>query len=81
MALEENNAPLNVSIEQELEMREKPKSYRLHEHEVVYASSSQEDSISHMADVGDVDGGKAWKAVRRPSDMVRLKATLSFQWY
>lgn len=26
-----------------------------------------------MHSAGDVDGGKAWKAVRRPSDMVRAK--------
>lgn len=46
------------------------RTYELREHEVVYASSSAEESISHMSDVGDIDSGRAWKAVRRPSDMV-----------
>lgn len=35
---------------------------------MIYASSS-EDKISHMPGPGDVDAGKAWRAVRRPSDM------------
>ena len=38
----------------------------------MYASSSAEESISHMSQVGDLDSGKAWRAVRRPSDMVCL---------
>ncbi|KAJ7928485.1 hypothetical protein B0H13DRAFT_1967482 [Mycena leptocephala] len=36
---------------------------------MIYASSSDTDRISHMAGAGDVDAGKAWKTVRRPSDM------------
>jgi hypothetical protein len=28
------------------------------------------DSIGHVGDAGDVNGGKAWRTVRRPSDMV-----------
>ena len=36
----------------------------------IYASSSDSDRISHMAGPGDVNAGKAWRPVRRPSDMV-----------
>jgi hypothetical protein len=36
----------------------------------IYASSSDPDCISHMAGPGDVNAGKAWRPVRRPSDMV-----------
>ena len=35
----------------------------------IYASSSEE-KISHMAGPGDVNSGRAWRTVRRPSDMV-----------
>lgn len=42
---------------------------------MIYASSS-EDKISHMAGPGDVDAGRAWRTVRRPSDMVRDIYTL-----
>lgn len=45
--------------------------YQIRQHEgMIYASSSDTDRISHMAGAGDVDAGKAWKTVRRPSDMV-----------
>jgi hypothetical protein len=44
--------------------------------EMIYASSDA-DRISHMASAGDVDGGKAWRAVRRPSDMARFFSTPS----
>ncbi|KAG5645438.1 hypothetical protein DXG03_006262 [Asterophora parasitica] len=44
--------------------------YFIREHEgTIYASSSDPDVISHMAGPGDVNTGKAWRAVRRPSDM------------
>ncbi|KLO11072.1 hypothetical protein SCHPADRAFT_855784 [Schizopora paradoxa] len=72
MAIEDEEDQLTDSIERELQKMDKPKnkSYVLNEHQaVVYASSSQEESIAHMADVGDVDSGKAWRTVRRPSDM------------
>ena len=46
------------------------KTYELRERgDVVYASSSQED-ILHMNRVGDLSVDKAWRTVRRPSDMV-----------
>ncbi|KAF9243107.1 hypothetical protein BU15DRAFT_72306 [Melanogaster broomeanus] len=43
-------------------------NYRVREHEAIFASADAEQ-ISHMSLAGDVNGGKAWKAVRRPSDM------------
>lgn len=46
--------------------------YHVREHsETIYASSDA-DPIKHMQGAGDVDAGKAWKSVRRPSDMVRV---------
>ncbi|KAG8855585.1 Bud site selection protein bud4 [Tulasnella sp. 330] len=62
--------PLSDSIERELKKlhNEKVPTYRLREHErTIYASS--DDRVTHMGRVGDVDSGKAWRAVRRPSDM------------
>jgi hypothetical protein len=35
---------------------------------MIYASS--DDKVSHLGSVGDVDLGRAWRTVRRPSDMV-----------
>ncbi|KAJ6497737.1 hypothetical protein C8R45DRAFT_1211571 [Mycena sanguinolenta] len=61
---------LGQSIEQELNRLEEPhkRKYQIREHErMIYASSS--DNISHMNGAGDVNTGKAWKTVRRPSDM------------
>lgn len=47
------------------------KKYLVREREgTIYASSSDPDCISHMAGPGDVNAGKAWRPVRRPSDMV-----------
>ncbi|KAJ3829620.1 hypothetical protein F5880DRAFT_281351 [Lentinula raphanica] len=44
----------------------KKKKYFIREHEgTIYASSE----VSHMAGPGDVNAGKAWRTVRRPSDM------------
>ncbi|KAL4071248.1 hypothetical protein V8B97DRAFT_436977 [Scleroderma yunnanense] len=42
--------------------------YRIREHEAIFASSDA-DQVSHISLAGDVNGGKAWKMVRRPSDM------------
>ncbi|KAG8221335.1 hypothetical protein J3R82DRAFT_1503 [Butyriboletus roseoflavus] len=42
--------------------------YRVREHEAIFASADAEQ-VSHMSFAGDVNSGKAWKAVRRPSDM------------
>lgn len=33
-----------------------------------------------MSQVGDLDSGKAWRAVRRPSDMVRLDKSVSSEY-
>jgi hypothetical protein len=33
----------------------------------IYASDSR---VGHLGVAGDVHGGRAWRAVRRPSDMV-----------
>lgn len=42
--------------------------YKLREREnTIYASS--DDKVSHMSQAGDIDNGKAWRTVRRPSDM------------
>ncbi|GLB37394.1 putative pleckstrin homology domain [Lyophyllum shimeji] len=64
------------SIEKELNKLVDPPApdrktkYLVREREgTIYASSSDLDVISHMAGPGDVDAGKAWRAVRRPSDM------------
>ncbi|KAJ7076864.1 hypothetical protein B0H15DRAFT_915636 [Mycena belliarum] len=62
------------SIEKELSKREEPnkrkQKYHIRQHEgTIYASSSDSDRIAHVAGAGDVDAGKAWKTVRRPSDM------------
>ncbi|KAJ7668522.1 hypothetical protein DFH06DRAFT_982882 [Mycena polygramma] len=63
---------LGDSIEKELSKLEEPhkRKYHIRQHDrMIYASSSETDRISHMAGAGDVDAGKAWRAVRRPSDM------------
>ncbi|KAJ7594637.1 hypothetical protein C8J56DRAFT_444291 [Mycena floridula] len=63
--------PLTDIIEQELKKKlEKPSrtGYYIREREgTIFASSSGE--ISHMAGPGDVNAGRAWRTVRRPSDM------------
>ncbi|KAK0486019.1 hypothetical protein IW261DRAFT_1548994 [Armillaria novae-zelandiae] len=59
--------PLGDSIEKELKKLEEPSKskYHVRQHEgTIYASSD-----SHMAGPGDVNAGKAWRPVRRPSDM------------
>ncbi|KAG5637515.1 hypothetical protein H0H81_004266 [Sphagnurus paluster] len=66
---------LGDSIEKELkklvEAPSKSKTkYLVREHQgTIYASSSDPDSVSHLAGPGDVNAGKAWRTVRRPSDM------------
>ncbi|KAI0827839.1 hypothetical protein BC628DRAFT_1409423 [Trametes gibbosa] len=70
-ALRGEDAPLADSINRELKKLEAPKrsKYHVREHsETIYASSDA-DRISHMNGAGDVDTGKVWKSVRRPSDM------------
>ncbi|KAH9846776.1 hypothetical protein C2E23DRAFT_788645 [Lenzites betulinus] len=70
-ALRDEDAPFADSINRELKKLEAPKrsKYHVREHsETIYASSDA-DRISHMNGAGDVDTGKVWKSVRRPSDM------------
>ncbi|KAF5386200.1 hypothetical protein D9615_002280 [Tricholomella constricta] len=74
-AAETQDDQLSNSIEKELKklVEDSPKrktKYHIREHEgTIYASSSDPDTISHLAGPGDVNTGKAWRAVRRPSDM------------
>ncbi|KAJ8076404.1 Bud site selection protein bud4 [Marasmius tenuissimus] len=58
---------LEATIEKELQKMDNPpkKKYQVREREAIYASSS----VSHMAGPGDVNVGKAWRPIRRPSDM------------
>ncbi|KAF8160762.1 hypothetical protein B0H34DRAFT_697981 [Crassisporium funariophilum] len=63
---------LGDSIERELQkLVEAPKKskYHVRERETTIYASSSEEKISHMAGPGDVDAGRAWRTVRRPSDM------------
>ncbi|KAI5123786.1 hypothetical protein M0805_009081 [Coniferiporia weirii] len=73
MTLDDVEPPLTDSIERELNKiadPEKKKSYELREREaVVYASSSQDDSLLHLNQTGEADADRAWRTVRRPSDM------------
>ncbi|KAI0314674.1 hypothetical protein OF83DRAFT_421696 [Amylostereum chailletii] len=60
---------LERSISKELKKRVvKNNKYQIREHETIYASSDA-DKVSHMGSAGDVDSGRAWRTVRRPSDM------------
>ncbi|RDB25315.1 Bud site selection protein BUD4 [Hypsizygus marmoreus] len=67
--------PLADVIEKELKkMVETPRKqktkYLVRERQgTIYASSSDLDGVSHMVGPGDVNTGRAWRAVRRPSDM------------
>ncbi|KAF8551975.1 hypothetical protein OG21DRAFT_1486564 [Imleria badia] len=51
-----------------LDPEHRPGNYRVREHEAIFASADAEQ-VSHTSFAGDVNSGKAWKAVRRPSDM------------
>ncbi|KAH7926937.1 hypothetical protein BV22DRAFT_1085889 [Leucogyrophana mollusca] len=71
VGLSETEDLLAESISKELKRLDperKPGNYRVREHEAIYASADA-DRVSHMNTAGDVNGGKAWKTVRRPSDM------------
>ncbi|OCH87432.1 hypothetical protein OBBRIDRAFT_796201 [Obba rivulosa] len=62
---------LSDSIDRELRKLDGPSHGRYHvrEHsETIYASADVE-RVAHVGDAGDVDAGKAWRAVKRPSDM------------
>ncbi|KAF7428167.1 Bud site selection protein bud4 [Pleurotus ostreatus] len=61
--------PLTDSIEQELRKMDKGKKYFVREREEIVYASADVDRVSHMAGPGDVNAGKAWRTVRRPSDM------------
>ncbi|THU85048.1 hypothetical protein K435DRAFT_732682 [Dendrothele bispora CBS 962.96] len=62
---------LQDSIEKELHKHASPrkKKYLIREHEGTIYASSDADKVSHLAGPGDVNTGKAWRTVRRPSDM------------
>ncbi|KAN0116105.1 hypothetical protein V8E52_006162 [Russula decolorans] len=67
----EEKDPLAESIARELrKLRGSTKSrYHVRQHsETIYASSDT-DKVSHIGRAGDVDNGRAWRTVRRPSDM------------
>ncbi|KAG6857713.1 hypothetical protein H0H87_004129 [Tephrocybe sp. NHM501043] len=69
------NKELGDSIEEELKKMvaappKKQTKYHIREREgTIYASSSDPDIVEHMVGPGDVNIGKAWRTVRRPSDM------------
>jgi hypothetical protein len=45
--------------------------YHVRQHsETIYASLDA-DRVSHVDGAGDIDNGRAWRTIRRPSDMVR----------
>jgi hypothetical protein len=46
--------------------------YHVREHETTIYASLDGDRVSHMPGAGDLNSGRAWKPVRRPSDMVSL---------
>ncbi|KAI0292552.1 hypothetical protein BC826DRAFT_1018621 [Russula brevipes] len=67
----EDKDPLAESIARELKkLRGMTKGrYHVRQHsETIYASSDV-DKVSHVNGAGDVDNGRAWRTVRRPSDM------------
>ncbi|KAI0759966.1 hypothetical protein BD413DRAFT_594445 [Trametes elegans] len=69
-ALDEND-PFSETVDKEFKKLEEPRNQRYHvrQHsETIYATSDT-DRVSHMNGAGDVDLGKAWRTVRRPSDM------------
>jgi hypothetical protein len=52
--------------------------YQVREREGTIYASSNMDRVSHMDNIGDVNSGKAWKTVRRPSDMASLPHDLLY---
>ncbi|KAG8985831.1 Bud site selection protein bud4 [Tulasnella sp. 427] len=72
--IDEVDLPLTDSIDRELRNlnEEQHPKYRLREREqTIYAKA--DDRVSHMTRAGDLDNGKAWRVVRRASDMFRLQ--------
>ncbi|TFY68556.1 hypothetical protein EVJ58_g950 [Rhodofomes roseus] len=69
--IDQEDDPLADSIDRELRKLEDPakSKYHIRQHqETIYASSDAEQ-VSHVGTAGDVNGGKAWRIVKRPSDM------------
>ncbi|KAJ3566528.1 hypothetical protein NP233_g6949 [Leucocoprinus birnbaumii] len=65
---------LSQSIERELrkldgENAQKKSKYQIREREGTIYASASDDKVSHMPGAGDLETGKAWRTVRRPSDM------------
>ncbi|KAF5351942.1 hypothetical protein D9756_007598 [Leucocoprinus leucothites] len=65
---------LSQSIERELrklngENSEKKSKYQVREHEGTIYASASDNKVSHMPSAGDLETGRAWRTVRRPSDM------------
>ncbi|KAI6105076.1 hypothetical protein EDD16DRAFT_232832 [Pisolithus croceorrhizus] len=71
LGISDSEDHLADSISRELRKLEpegRQEKYRIREHEAIFASADA-DQVSHIALAGDVNGGKAWRTVRRPSDM------------
>lgn len=45
-------------------------TYHVRERETTIYASSSNEQVSHSNGAGDLNTGRAWRAVRRPSDMV-----------
>ncbi|KAG8891869.1 Bud site selection protein bud4, partial [Tulasnella sp. 403] len=73
VTVEAVDIPLTDSVDREIRklFHEKQPSYLLREHEAtIYATADKDkDKIAHVDRAGDVDSGKAWRRVQRPSDM------------
>ncbi|CCM00153.1 uncharacterized protein FIBRA_02181 [Fibroporia radiculosa] len=71
LPLDSEEDRLGDTIDRELRIREglSKSRYRVREREGTIYASSETEKVSHLASAGDVDGGKAWKTVKRPSDM------------
>lgn len=73
-ALTESDFGHDLDLEMREIFKDSDRKYRLFEHdEVIRATSSEEQAqkpkISHSTKAGDIDSGKAWKVIKRPSDM------------
>ncbi|KXN91002.1 Bud site selection protein BUD4 [Leucoagaricus sp. SymC.cos] len=65
---------LSHSIERELRKLDRENSgkkskYHVREREGTIYASASDDKVSHMDGAGDLETGRAWRTVRRPSDM------------
>ncbi|KAG8810381.1 Bud site selection protein bud4 [Serendipita sp. 401] len=69
LELDNDDVELTDAFQSELAKRDptKKKSYMMKQRRpTIYASDSR---VGHIGTAGDVHGGRAWRAVRRPSDM------------